>query len=124
MYSCCSDVEVQRDPEDNSCTTVIQLLLNCIKNIYYTCACTCRSQALLISKAITVLLSSGKSLPSLMLTPSLSFPLPLVERQDLVELFIESVTLRQSVQDASLKILPDLFRLSKKLQQGKGTLQV
>ena len=124
MYSCCSDVEVQRDPEDNSCTTGIQLLLNRIKKILYTYMYMCRSQALLISKAITVLLSSGKSLPSLMLSPSPSLPLPLVERQDLVELFIESVTLRQSVQDASLKILPDLFRLSKKLQQGKGTLQV
>ena len=62
--------------------------------------------------------------PPLYCSPSPSLPLPLVERQDLVELFIESVTLRQSVQDASLKILPDLFRLSKKLQQGKGTLQV
>lgn len=47
----------------------------------------------------------------------------IIERQDLVELFVETVTLRQSVQDRSLKIIPDLFRLSKKLQQGKGTLQ-
>lgn len=37
---------------------------------------------------------------------------------------MESVTLRHSVQDVVLKVIPDFFRLAKRLQQGKGTLQV
>ena len=48
----------------------------------------------------------------------------LVERQDIVEIFVDNVPLRHTLQDKTLKCLPDFFRLTKKLQKGKGSLQV
>lgn len=52
-----------------------------------------------------------------------SILLYIVERQDVVEVFVDNVALCQAIQDV-FKILPDFFRLVKKFQQGKGTLQV
>ena len=46
------------------------------------------------------------------------------ERLDVVEVFVTETQLRQSLQEEQLKRFPDLFRLSRKLQRGKGTLQV
>lgn len=46
------------------------------------------------------------------------------ERLDMVELLVSEVHLRQALQEEQLKRFPDLFRLSRKLQRGKGTLQV
>ena len=48
----------------------------------------------------------------------------LVERQDIVEIFVDNIPLCHTVQDKSLKCLPDFFRLTNKLQKGKGSLQV
>ena len=45
------------------------------------------------------------------------------ERLDLVEIFFSDLSLRCTVRDC-LKIVPDYFRLAKKLNKGKGSLQV
>ncbi|KAI9593906.1 putative DNA mismatch repair protein MSH2 [Syncephalis fuscata] len=45
------------------------------------------------------------------------------KRHTMVELFVASATCRQALQDMHLKRLPDLHRLSKKLQRGTATLQ-
>lgn len=45
------------------------------------------------------------------------------ERLDLVEIFFLDLSLRCTVRDC-LKIVPDYFRLAKKLNKGKGSLQV
>ena len=45
------------------------------------------------------------------------------ERLDLVEAFLSDLSLRRTIQDC-LKIVPDYFRLSKKINRGKGSLQV
>lgn len=45
------------------------------------------------------------------------------ERQDLVELFLDDVGLRLSLQDEFLKVMPDLQRLSKRLQRGVASLE-
>lgn len=45
------------------------------------------------------------------------------ERLDLVEAFVSDLSLRRTLQDC-LKIVPDYFRLSKKINRGKGSLQV
>ena len=46
------------------------------------------------------------------------------ERLDVVEAMVDEVQLRQALQEEQLKRFPDLFRLSRKLQRAKGTLQV
>ncbi|XP_064405343.1 DNA mismatch repair protein Msh2-like isoform X2 [Halichondria panicea] len=45
------------------------------------------------------------------------------ERLDLVECFFSDAHLRVSLQQEHLKCVPDLFRLSKRLQRGNGSLQ-
>lgn len=45
------------------------------------------------------------------------------ERLDLVEIFFSDLSLRRTLQDC-LKIVPDYFRLAKKVNKGKGSLQV
>ena len=45
------------------------------------------------------------------------------ERLDLVEILFLDLSLRCTLRDC-LKIVPDYFRLSKKLSKGKGSLQV
>lgn len=45
------------------------------------------------------------------------------ERLDLVEIFFSDLSVRRTVQDC-LKVVPDYFRLAKKLNKGKGSLQV
>ncbi len=49
--------------------------------------------------------------------------MPAEERLDLVESFLSDLSLRRTLQDC-LKIVPDYFRLSKKINRGKGSLQV
>ena len=46
------------------------------------------------------------------------------ERLDIVEVMVNETQLRQALQEEQLKRFPDLFRLSRKLQRGKGILQV
>lgn len=48
----------------------------------------------------------------------------LEERLDIVEAFHEDTSLRHTVRDNHLKCLPDLYRIMKKLQKGKGALVV
>lgn len=45
------------------------------------------------------------------------------ERLDVVEILSSDLAMRRSLQDC-LKIIPDYFRLAKKLNKGKGSLQV
>ncbi|KAI8058111.1 muts domain V-domain-containing protein [Syncephalis plumigaleata] len=45
------------------------------------------------------------------------------KRHTLVELFVNNTTCRQTLQDLHLKRMPDLHRLSKRLQRGTATLQ-
>ncbi|KAK0564305.1 MSH2 protein [Tilletia horrida] len=45
------------------------------------------------------------------------------ERQDLVEIFVEDSSTRQNIQTDELRYLPDLHRISKRLQRGIATLE-
>ena len=45
------------------------------------------------------------------------------ERLDIVEVFFSDLELRQMVQE-ELRFMPDFFRLGRKLQRNKATLQV
>ncbi|KAE8268372.1 hypothetical protein A4X09_0g3957 [Tilletia walkeri] len=45
------------------------------------------------------------------------------ERQDLVEIFVEDSATRQNVQTDELRYLPDLHRISKRLQRGIASLE-
>ena len=47
----------------------------------------------------------------------------LEERLDIVEVLFSDLSLRRNVQ-LCLKAMPDYFRLTKKINRGKGTLQV
>ena len=46
------------------------------------------------------------------------------ERLDIVETFYNDTTLRHTLREDHLKYIPDLHRVLKKLQRGKGALQV
>ena len=46
------------------------------------------------------------------------------ERLDVVEVLVSDVQLRQELWEGHLRAVPDLARLARKLQRGKGTLQV
>jgi len=46
------------------------------------------------------------------------------ERLDVVEVLVSDVQLRQELLEGHLRAMPDLTRLARKLQRGKGTLQV
>ena len=46
------------------------------------------------------------------------------DRLDMVELLVGEIQLLQALQEEQLKHFPDLFRLSRKLERGKGSLQV
>lgn len=46
------------------------------------------------------------------------------ERLDVVEVLVSDVQLRQGLWEEHLRAMPDLARLARKLQRGKGTLQV
>ena len=42
----------------------------------------------------------------------------------MVEVFVSDSCLRQSLMEEHFRHLPDFFRLARKFQRGKGTLQV
>ena len=46
------------------------------------------------------------------------------ERLDIVEAFLENASLCHSVRKNFMKVFPDLYRVMKKLQKGKGSLMV
>ena len=46
------------------------------------------------------------------------------ERLDVVEVLVSDIQLRQGLWEEHLRAMPDLGRLARKLQRGKGTLQV
>lgn len=47
----------------------------------------------------------------------------IVKRQQLVEAFANDTELRQTMQEEHLRSIPDLYRLSKRFQRGKATLE-
>ena len=46
------------------------------------------------------------------------------ERLDVVEAFFSDTSLRHTIREDHLKCFPDLYRVIKKLQRGKGALVV
>lgn len=48
----------------------------------------------------------------------------LEERLDLVEIFVKDESLRQMLREELMKKMPDFYRMAKKFQRHKATLQV